>query len=677
MINVQNNKLNSKLIRTYYNPMINKFSIKSIQDNKISIEEFIEWYKTFKKAYTSSVNIIKVLEYLNSPLVNNFKLFIENDGKHEDLLYKECVSLGYKDTIKTMKTDIQKLNNVSKLSLNSSLDFCLNTIDKFILVNNRIIILEVLKSPYIIELQKIQIDRNTKIVLLREIAHDTNIRMKYIKEIDLHFGDISNIKKIKNDELLSYIKKYRYKRIIMKVVEYLLKNTKKLIDIQNNLSHEYSVYNKVDFFFNSRPSTTLKDIFTQIMEKHELRLKKSSSYVEDRLKDFELRIVNFLEHMDSYSVTTEKREDPDNIIIFLNNCKEDEIYNMLFDYGKQSIHDNSKVKSKVGKHHQSRQRLVSAITFLKNLGKVCVCYNYIKTLKTSIFLSQIENKSELLDWDKRRVYTDEEVSSMLEESKESVKDVLMITILREIGLRNSAICNLKIKDLVDEFKHPKHICRVKEKGNKIREFVTSNNIKKLVVTYLHEYNDILEGDFTEKYVFSRNKELHIKMCGATLNNVLKRIAIRAGVTNVNVQAHTFRHTLVGKLMDAGNNIETVSKFIGHSSVDTTMTYYWLKNISDLANEINNPFTRTILSKEEIKAEKDSEIEMLNKQIDTCFQIIGIYKDEIQKASSVENLKDTMDKHNVNINKILKYIADSVSGDTLSIYSSHIDVKDFI
>ena len=671
--------LPTKIIKTYYNPIINKFSKKSIENGEISFDTFIEWYEVFKKAYTSSKNIILVLEHLKSNLIVEFKDYVEKDGKMSNILYKQCIELGYKDKLKNMKEDMGKLNNkLSELSFNDSVDFCVNSKEKFLLVNNRIIILQILGCIYIDDLKKLQIHRNEQITFLREVSKNTGIRIKVVKEINEHFdNDICKIKKMSVNELAVRIGKYRHKRMIMKIIEYIIDNKSKINKITELLSYEYSHYNKVDFFFSSRPDDMLRILYDNVMEAHEYRLKKTSSYVDDRLKDFELRIVKFLEHLDLWikkKIIFEKETDvKDQIILFFNTCKEDQIHNVLLDYGEKSKYDNSKVKSKLGKHHHAQHRLNSAISFLKKLEDNCECSNYIKTLKTSMFLSQIENQSELLDWDKRRVYTDDEVKSMLDEVQDNIKDLLMITILREIGLRNSAIRNLTLKDIVNDHKLPKHICRVKEKGNKIREFVTSKNIKTLIVTYIHKYEDVLDN-FKDKYVFSRNKNLSVKMGSATLNSVLKRIAVKAGVTNVNVQAHTFRHTLVGKLMDSGNNIETVSKFIGHTSVDTTMTYYWLKNISDLSKEINNPFTQTILSPEEIKEEKDSDIEMLNKKIDTCFQIIGLYKEEIYKADSLETLKENLTKNKDEINKILEYIAGSVSGDTCSVYSSHIDVR---
>ena len=47
------------------------------------------------------------------------------------------------------------------------------------------------------------------------------------------------------------------------------------------------------------------------------------------------------------------------------------------------------------------------------------------------------------------------------------------------------------------------------------------------------------------------------------------------------------------------------------------------------------------------------IDLLNKKIDTCFQIIGIYKNQISEAKTIEELKNTVSSNDVYINKILK------------------------
>jgi len=669
--------MNKRIRELYYNPMILKFGEDDLKNNNVSLQDFIDWYSTYKKVYTSSKTIINILKDLNSPLVEPFSEYVKNNN--DTSFYKNCVKLGYTDTNKILNNDLQKLTDkdIEKISFEDALLFCTNSQDNYLIVNNRIIILKLLNCKHIEKLNDLKNARLERVQYLRNIANNLKLRIKFVKEIDVHMEGLDLLEKKDVGVIIQLVKQYTYKKKIMKVVEYVIKDVKKIEKIKKYLSYEYTTYNKVDFFFLNRKDHSLFDIFNKIMEEHEEGLHKTSAYVKDRITDYKLRIVNFLEYIDIFvsneiKLKTEGNKDP--ILNFFHTCTESQIYELLLNYGSLSSYDNTKVKSKNSKHHQARHRLTIAVMFLKKLDTICThCSTYIKSLKISLFLNQIENKSELLDWDKRRVYTDEEVDNMVKIA-DTTKDKLMITILREIGLRNSAICNLKFKDIIDINRIPKHACRVKEKGNKIREFVTSDKIKQYIVSYVHEVEqtgilfDEKNKENMTKFVFSRNKNLDVKMGSATLNNVLKRLGLKAGITNVNIQSHTFRHTLVGKLMDAGNNIEVVSKFIGHSSVDTTMNYYWLKNITELANEINNPFTQTMITPEEKREEDNFEIDLLNKKIDTCFQIIGIYKNQISEAKTIEELKNTVSSNDVYINKILKYIADSEAGDTTSIRS---------
>lgn len=638
--------MQTKTQKSYFNCILKKFTLEDMKNGNISLKDFIVWYESFKRAYTSSKCILNVLNDIGYKHIIEFEKYLTEKSdceKEMSDIYSKCVKLGYTDTISNMKIVVKyvKENYLDKLTEKQAVILCENNQDRYTLVPNKIIILKVLGYDTD-HLLKILDYRENRLDYLRSVAHKLNTRIKYIKEIDQDVGGITKISEKSIEELVSIAKKFSHKSIIMRVYKLFLNETV-VSQVQNILSHTYSNMNKVEFFFSKRKTTQLREIFENVIHEHISRLKKSSAYVEDRVKDLELRIVSFLEFINE-KICDVKNEEP--ILTFFTNATNQEIYDVVLEYGRESSYNNERVKSKNGKHHQAKQRVNTAIRFLSDISNMCKSGSYMKSLKSSEFLLNIENKSEILDWDKRRVYTDEEINRMIKISDKSPQDVLMITILSEIGLRNAAVCNLKFSDIVDETGNPKHICRIKEKGNKIREFITSNNIKIRIISYLRS----LEKYTPSNYVFSRTP---CKRLGySTLNVILKRIAIQAGVTDVNVQAHSFRHTLVGKLMDAGNRIEVVSKFMGHSSVDTTMTYYWLKNIKELSDEINNPFIKTN------DDPKSDEIEYLNKKLDVCFSIIGLYKTEIDTASDIDLLKKKLFQHSHRINRVLKFIADS-------------------
>ena len=635
----------SKTTRLYIDHITKKFNREFLKNGDVSMIDFIEWYNSYRKAYTSIKCMIDALTHLDFKYIDDFHAYILSKQKEEQNmkdLYAKCVSLNYTDTFANMKKTLQIIQskyNIEKMTHDQAVKICESEQDKYVLILNKIIILKVLEYD-ITQLSLTLKHRENRLIFLRNVATFTKTRLKYIKEIDDMIPNIETISNLSTSQLVKIAKTYRYRSILMRVYK-LYSDELKMSEILSELSHEYTNITKVEYFFLQRPTQELREIFDNIMNDHQIRLKKSSTYVDDRIKDIELRIISFLEFINVNS----KKTQGDNIMFFLKHASPEQIHNLILKYGNESNYNNERVKSKTGRYHHARHRLNIAIGFLQKVAEVCGACEYIKTLKVNEFLIQIENKSELLDWNKRRVYTDDEIDKMLDTVKNIPQDTLLITLLREVGLRNAAICNLKFCDILDDTKNPRHICKVREKGNKIREFVTSNNIKVKILCYIRTLNEIQ----VDHYVFSRTKNKRLGY--STLNVILKRIALQSGVTNVNVQAHSFRHTLVGKLMDAGNRIEVVSKFMGHSSVDTTMTYYWLKNIEELSSEINNPFMG-------IYETKRDEEECVGKKLDACFSIIGFYRNEIDNADNMETLKRNVFYQNHKIDRVLKYIADS-------------------
>ena len=163
-------------------------------------------------------------------------------------------------------------------------------------------------------------------------------------------------------------------------------------------------------------------------------------------------------------------------------------------------------------------------------------------------------------------------------------------LLREIGLRASALCHLKYGMLIDETHTPRHVCRVPEKGRTWRSFVTSLPLKQAIKRYAEELRDSSLAD--KDMYFLNPTHPDRPLCDGLVRRGLRQIAQAAGVTEVVVHPHAFRHTIVGQLVDAGNPMELVSKYMGHKQVSTTAVNYWVPTIVELQAQMNNPFTGT-------------------------------------------------------------------------------------
>jgi hypothetical protein len=105
-----------------------------------------------------------------------------------------------------------------------------------------------------------------------------------------------------------------------------------------------------------------------------------------------------------------------------------------------------------------------------------------------------------------------------------------------------------------------------------------------------------------------------------VSNMLARMATEAHV-EINVHAHAFRHTIVGTLIKCGNEMATVSKFMGHKNVDTTYRNYWVSTIKDLNAHMNNASTGTMQAKEEARDNHDLEKQILKAQKDKALTML--------------------------------------------------------
>jgi hypothetical protein len=123
-------------------------------------------------------------------------------------------------------------------------------------------------------------------------------------------------------------------------------------------------------------------------------------------------------------------------------------------------------------------------------------------------------------------------------------------------------------------------------------------------------------------------------------------------------------------MKAGNDISTVSKFIGHNSADTTAQFYWLPNVKDLADTINNPFMATYHTKTEEKEAYVQENEVQKKKVEVALRIIHTYntilsecmKDDPQ-ANGLAQFKKRIFEDIPDLGALLKNIAASISDST--------------
>lgn len=260
---------------------------------------------------------------------------------------------------------------------------------------------------------------------------------------------------------------------------------------------------------------------------------------------------------------------------FLENATATDVQKVLIECASKIQIRHLHVRSQIQRHHAS-QFLSSALRVMKSLR--CMSHCDFAQLKVTDMLRTIENKNASKTCVARRTFSDQEVQSMFAVARDPA-EVVLLRLLHEIALRNSALCHLQYCMLLDETHRVLDVCRVPEKGGKARYFVVSEQLR----ADIQHLSSFLRAHYPNANL-STCYPLNLANIWKpirSLGDMFARIARDAGVQGEHVHPHAFRHTLVGTLMARGNSLETVSKFMGHNDSKTTSTFYWVPSATEL------------------------------------------------------------------------------------------------
>ena len=144
----------------------------------------------------------------------------------------------------------------------------------------------------------------------------------------------------------------------------------------------------------------------------------------------------------------------------------------------------------------------------------------------------------------------------------NLKHLAIIEVLISTGCRASELADMKLENLAGDK------IRIIGKGNKERWVYL--NARALVALN----NWLKERKFNSPYIFTGENiatgEQTEKLNGESVNDIVKRIAQRAGVEGAH--AHKFRRTAATLALRRGMPIEMVSKMLGHEQLGTTQIY---------------------------------------------------------------------------------------------------------
>lgn len=144
------------------------------------------------------------------------------------------------------------------------------------------------------------------------------------------------------------------------------------------------------------------------------------------------------------------------------------------------------------------------------------------------------------------------------------RDSAMLAVAYACGLRRAEIVGLELAD----YNAQAGVLTVKGKRNKVRTVPIENGARAALEAWLQ-----LRGNGPGKVFTHIGKGSRLTLRGMTTQAVYYVFAERAAQAGVQLfSPHDLRRTFAGDLLDAGADIATVQKMMGHSNVTTTAGY---------------------------------------------------------------------------------------------------------
>ncbi|MCK4713940.1 MAG: tyrosine-type recombinase/integrase, partial [Candidatus Aenigmarchaeota archaeon] len=178
-----------------------------------------------------------------------------------------------------------------------------------------------------------------------------------------------------------------------------------------------------------------------------------------------------------------------------------------------------------------------------------------------------------------RILMKEDVAQMIKISKPMPRDSILIQCMYFLGMTNSEVQNMVVKDI--DFTSD----RIKISEGKNRR----DRILPLPAELSQDLKSYL-GVRTDGYVIRGRDKKAKRISDRHIRRLVKAYAKEADVRNwEGIHPHTLRHSYATHLLDEGTPIETVQNILGHERLETTAIYSHARNTRELQDKINGAF----------------------------------------------------------------------------------------
>lgn len=211
-------------------------------------------------------------------------------------------------------------------------------------------------------------------------------------------------------------------------------------------------------------------------------------------------------------------------------------------------------------------------TILKNIRSFYkYCYKEGYCLNVALKVEWLKEKNVLIE-----TFTDAEVRRMLDVYKMNTyinaRNRCIVAILLDTGIRNQELCDIKIIDVKET------VINIFGKGRKERVVPISPYLKKVMIKYERMRYSYLKDNplhYDNYFLSYRCKPLTIEAVERIIRIAGKRARVRE---SIRCSPHTCRHYYAQTQLRNGLDIYSLSRILGHESVNITKRY--LQSIRD-------------------------------------------------------------------------------------------------
>jgi site-specific recombinase XerD len=149
----------------------------------------------------------------------------------------------------------------------------------------------------------------------------------------------------------------------------------------------------------------------------------------------------------------------------------------------------------------------------------------------------------------------------------STRDMAIIGLMLDSGVRSDELCNITVKQLKDMMIMDRLV--VIGKGDKERSIKVLTTHRSTIVSYMNTLQEKGLGEFA--FLTIQDTKMSQRVLYQMVNHYLKR----AGIEKPQMGGHLLRHTAASLMLREGMNIKQVQENLGHSSITTTEKYLHL------------------------------------------------------------------------------------------------------